>query len=78
MDPESRRSESRGRRWPFPLQPKRGYLKRLYQAHRLHHAVAGRDGAKYLLTFRPFGRLPPAIRKAYLDGRLDPVELMRP
>jgi hypothetical protein len=27
-------------------------------------------GVRYLLTFRPFGTLPPAIRRAYLDGRL--------
>jgi hypothetical protein len=27
-------------------------------------------GVKYLLTFRPFGSLPPAVRKAYLAGRL--------
>ncbi len=27
-------------------------------------------GVKYLLTFRPFGTLPQAIRRAYLDGRL--------
>lgn len=27
-------------------------------------------GVKYLLTFRPFGTLPQAIRKAYLGGRL--------
>jgi beta-carotene 3-hydroxylase len=31
-------------RWPFRYVPKRGYLKRLYQAHRLHHAVKGKDG----------------------------------
>ena len=31
-------------RWPFHLIPRRGYLKRVYQAHRLHHAVEGRDG----------------------------------
>lgn len=30
-------------RWPFRAVPKRGYLRRLYQAHRLHHAVEGRD-----------------------------------
>ena len=30
-------------RWPFRFVPKRGYLRRLYQAHRLHHAVKGRD-----------------------------------
>ena len=31
-------------RWPFRHVPRRGYLKRLVQAHRLHHAVQGRDG----------------------------------
>ena len=33
------------RRWPFSYTPRSGYLKRLYQAHRMHHAVEGRDGA---------------------------------
>ncbi|WP_020652237.1 sterol desaturase family protein [Massilia niastensis] len=33
------------RRWPFRHTPRSGYLKRLVQAHRMHHAVAGRDGA---------------------------------
>jgi beta-carotene 3-hydroxylase len=32
-------------RWPFKYVPRRGYFKRLYQAHRMHHAVAGKDGA---------------------------------
>lgn len=32
-------------RWPFRFSPKRGYAKRLVQAHRLHHAVRARDGA---------------------------------
>jgi len=27
-------------------------------------------GVRYLLTFRPFGSLPKAVRKAYLEGRL--------
>jgi beta-carotene 3-hydroxylase len=31
-------------RWPFRYVPRRGYLKRVYQAHRLHHAVQGKDG----------------------------------
>ncbi len=31
-------------RWPFKYVPRKGYLKRIYQAHRLHHAVKGRDG----------------------------------
>ncbi|MDB5819794.1 MAG: beta-carotene hydroxylase [Rhizobacter sp.] len=30
-------------RWPLKVVPRSGYLKRLYQAHRLHHAVAGKD-----------------------------------
>ena len=32
-------------RWPFRIIPKSGYAKRLVQAHRLHHATRGRDGA---------------------------------
>lgn len=31
-------------RWPFKYIPRKGYLKRVYQAHRLHHAVEGKDG----------------------------------
>lgn len=33
------------RRLPFPKTPRGGYLKRLVQAHRLHHAVHRREGA---------------------------------
>jgi beta-carotene 3-hydroxylase len=33
------------RRLPFFRAPRRGYLKRLVQAHRIHHAVAEREGA---------------------------------
>jgi beta-carotene 3-hydroxylase len=33
------------RRIPFVKAPKSGYLKRLVQAHRLHHAVRDREGA---------------------------------
>ncbi|MBE7218826.1 MAG: sterol desaturase family protein [Caulobacteraceae bacterium] len=32
-------------RWPFRLTPRRGYAKRLVQAHRLHHSTLGREGA---------------------------------
>ena len=32
-------------RWPFRITPKRGYAKRLVQAHRLHHATHGREGS---------------------------------
>ncbi|WP_245514901.1 sterol desaturase family protein [Jiella endophytica] len=31
-------------RWPFRAIPHRGYAKRLVQAHRLHHAVEGKEG----------------------------------
>ena len=30
-------------RWPFRHKPRNAYLKRLVQAHRLHHAVPGRE-----------------------------------
>jgi len=30
-------------RWPFRYIPRRGYLKRLYLAHRLHHAVRSKE-----------------------------------
>lgn len=30
------------KRWPFRFVPRHGYLKRLYQAHRMHHAVSGK------------------------------------
>ena len=32
-------------RFPFRLVPRTGYAKRLVQAHKLHHATHGRDGA---------------------------------
>ncbi|WP_349975427.1 sterol desaturase family protein [Pseudomonas sp. WHRI 8519] len=32
------------KRWPLRFVPRHGYLKRLYQAHLLHHAVAGKEG----------------------------------
>lgn len=31
-------------RWPFRHRPRHPYLKRLVQAHRLHHAVEGKEG----------------------------------
>ena len=31
-------------RWPLRIVPKTAYLKRLVQAHRLHHAVESREG----------------------------------
>jgi beta-carotene 3-hydroxylase len=32
-------------RWPFRATPRKGYAKRLVQAHKLHHATHGKDGA---------------------------------
>jgi beta-carotene 3-hydroxylase len=32
-------------RWPFRYMPRNGYLRRLVQAHRLHHAVRSREDA---------------------------------
>lgn len=32
------------RRVAIRINPKKGYLRRLYQAHKLHHAVDGKDG----------------------------------
>jgi beta-carotene 3-hydroxylase len=51
-------------RWPFRYIPRRGYLKRLVQAHRLHHAVEGREGCV------SFGFLyAPPVRKLKDDLR---------
>ncbi|WP_427913343.1 sterol desaturase family protein [Ramlibacter sp. MMS24-I3-19] len=32
-------------RWPVRYMPRNGYMRRLVQAHRLHHAVRSREGA---------------------------------
>ena len=61
-------------RWPFRVRPKSGYGKRLVQAHRLHHATHGRDGAV------SFGFLyAPQVRKlkARLRARGAAAEQMR-
>ena len=52
-------------RWPFRHVPRRGYLKRLYQAHKLHHAVEGRDGAvSFGFLYAPrLERLREALRR---------------
>lgn len=57
------------RRIPLKWTPKRGYLKRLVQAHRMHHATEGREGAV------SFGFLyAPPVRKlkAQLQSREEP------
>jgi beta-carotene 3-hydroxylase len=52
------------RRFPVPLRARRGYLKRLVQAHRLHHAVHERTGAVSFgfLYAAPPGRLKRELR----------------
>jgi beta-carotene 3-hydroxylase len=51
------------KRWPFRHIPRRGYLRRLYQAHKLHHATKGRTGAV------SFGFLyAPPVRKLLEQG----------
>ena len=46
------------RRVRLPITPKNGYLRRLYQAHHLHHATHGRKGA---VSFG-FAYAPPVAR----------------
>jgi beta-carotene 3-hydroxylase len=64
------------RRLGFELSPRSGYLKRLVQAHRLHHAVRGRDGAV------SFGFLyaPPvrSLRRRLREHEADPSSRRRP
>ena len=52
-------------RWPFRHVPRRGYLKRLYQAHKLHHAVEGRtDCVSFgFLYAPPVDRLREQLRR---------------
>lgn len=52
-------------RWPFRFVPRSGYLKRLVQAHRLHHAVDGREGCVSFgfLYARPVRRLKDELRR---------------
>ena len=53
------------RRFAFVPAPRRGYLKRLVQAHRLHHAVKERDGAVSFgfLYAPPVGRLARRLKQ---------------
>ncbi len=52
-------------RWPFRYVPRNGYLKRLVQAHRLHHAVEGREGGVSFgfLYAPPVRRLKEELRR---------------
>lgn len=53
-------------RWPFRIVPRHPFLKRLVQAHRLHHAVHGRDGC---VSFGFLYTPPVASLKADLKAR---------
>lgn len=53
-------------RWPFRYMPRRGYAKRLVQAHKLHHAVEGRDGC---VSFGFLYAAKPAALKAELKSK---------
>lgn len=51
-------------RWPFRHVPRSGYLKHLYQAHKMHHAVEGREGCVSFgfLYAPPLGRLKRTLQ----------------
>lgn len=51
-------------RWPFRYVPRRGYFRRLYMAHRLHHAVRGRAGCVSFgfLYAPPLSKLQATLR----------------
>ena len=54
-------------RWPFRYIPRKGYLKRLYMAHRMHHAVRGREGCVSFgfLYAPPLHKLQAALRQRH-------------
>ncbi|WP_034917969.1 sterol desaturase family protein [Erwinia sp. 9145] len=54
-------------RWPFRYIPRRGYLKRLYMAHRLHHAVRGKEGCVSFgfLYAPPVAKLQKTLRERH-------------
>ncbi|MCJ7422408.1 sterol desaturase family protein [Sphingomicrobium astaxanthinifaciens] len=64
-------------RWPFRIVPKSGYLQRLYQAHRLHHAVDGRDGCVSFgfLYAPPVRVLKARLRRHHPRGVRDPEDV---
>lgn len=57
-------------RWPFRWVPRRGYLKRLYQAHRLHHALDLPDaGVSFGFLWAPSPRRLKAQVQALREAR---------
>ena len=59
-------------RWPFKYVPRSGYLKRIYQAHRLHHAVKGRVGC---VSFGFIWARPTDYLKAELKQNREEMKL---
>jgi beta-carotene 3-hydroxylase len=60
------------RRWPLRYVPRSGYLKRLYQAHRMHHAVEGREGCvSFGFLYAPSVKTLKAELQRLHGGRLD-------
>ena len=56
-------------RWPFRIVPRNRYLKRLVQAHRLHHAIRTREGCVSFgfLYARPVSELKDELRARHGD-----------
>lgn len=54
-------------RLPFRYIPRKGYLKRLYMAHRMHHAVRGREGCVSFgfLYAPPLHKLQATLRQRH-------------
>jgi beta-carotene 3-hydroxylase len=54
-------------RWPFRVLPRGHYMKRLVQAHRLHHAVHGKEGAVSFgfLYARPIDELKAELQRIH-------------
>lgn len=57
-------------RWPFRHRPRNAYLRRLVQAHRLHHAVEGRERCVSFgfLYAPPVRALKDRLRRMHPDG----------
>lgn len=58
-------------RWPFRWVPRKGYLKRLWLAHRFHHAVNGKQGC---VSFGFLVVRSPDDLQAQLRKRARPVK----
>lgn len=58
-------------RWPFRFVPRNGYLKRLYQAHLMHHAVDGKERCvSFGFLYAPSTARLKAQLRAMHDGPL--------